>query len=86
MENVEQMEQTEQMETMEEVIVNDFLTESTPYSSYTGSSLKSFSTIAVRDVLPYDFMDVTSVVIHYNTVNEENKPIQASGVILFPEK
>ncbi len=54
MENVEQMEQTEQMETMEEVIVNDFLTQSTPYSSYTGSSLKSFSTIAVRDVLPYD--------------------------------
>lgn len=85
MENVEQMEQTEQMETMEEVIVNDFLTQSTPYSSYTGSSLKSFSTIAVRDVLPYDFMDVTSVVIHYNTVNEENKPIQASGVIIFPE-
>jgi len=80
------LQKGEDPETIDEVFINDYLTESTSYLSFSGGLLTSFSTLTTGEILPYEFRDVKSVKIIYKTVDTENNPITASGVIILPEE
>ena len=80
------LQKGEDPETIDEVFINDYLTESTSYLSFSGGLLTSFSTLTTGETLPYEFRDVKSVKIIYKTVDTENNPNTASGVIILPEE